>query len=303
MSLDKIESLTIIIPLYNQEKYIKECLDSVAEILNLNVQLIIIDDASRDGSAKIVDEWISSSICLSSKLEIMFIKNHTNLGVCKTLNKGVAAARYDIIALCAADDFFLSNSLSKKVSTLKNSEYDAILSDVYIVDENSQVIMEKAYQSYFHANPKALRNESFLVGEIITNWCVPGPSLLIKKKTYALIGHYDPALIAEDRDFYLRLFHNCRVGFDFEPIAAYRMHSTNISKKSDFRKKMNEEIRNINALHSSNWKGINKWFLSSYSLGKNQGNFLQKMSFHIGRLIRIILRLSFVIKVFVSHEK
>jgi len=297
-------SLTVIVPLYNQAKFVLECLDSVKKINSVNqIQLIIIDDCSKDDSVDKVEEWLLHSDRDCEALDVNFIKNKQNIGVCAVLNLALSLAKHEIIALCAADDFFLSDSISYKVAKLRDSPYDALLSDVYIVNENSEIVLRNAYEGYFNANPKALKKDALLAGEIITNWCIPGPSLLIKKSTYQKIGNYNTNLIVEDRDFYLRLFRDCSVTFDFEPIAAYRVHSTNISKESEFRKKMNNEIKKTNVFYSSSWKGLNRWYLLSYSLGSGHGKFSPKFANLIGRLLRALIRTCFKIKVLISNEK
>ncbi|WP_337264301.1 MULTISPECIES: glycosyltransferase [unclassified Serratia (in: enterobacteria)] len=300
MSLSNKSSLTIIVPLFNQAIYVEECLSSIEKITSIDmVQLIIIDDCSKDKSVDIVEAWLAKPRMHSQiNFDILFLKNEVNLGICASLNKALSFAKFDIISLCAADDILLPDSLSKKVAKLKESNYDALLSDVYIINEHSEIVSKNAYKSYFKANTKALSNDSFLVGEIITNWCIPGPSALIKRTAYEKIGNYNTKLMAEDREFYLRLFRDCNVTFDFEPIAAYRIHSTNISKESTFRKKMNEEIRATNALHSIYWIGINKWFLYSYSLGDRNGVIVEKILYFYSCIIRRILRSAFKIKVF-----
>jgi|GEM_PF-1768278 glycosyltransferase involved in cell wall biosynthesis len=296
------QSISFVVPLYNQEQYVLECLNSLFRVRNVNVQVVIIDDSSKDNSAAVVDKWISENS--RENFEIIFLKNETNSGVCKTLNRGVKASKYDIINICAADDFMLPDSIPNKLEFLNSHKYDALISDVCIINNESEITHESGFLSYFNANAKALAEDKLLIGEIVTNWCVPGPCLLIKKKAYDVIGYYDPQLIAEDRDFYLRLLRGVKVHFDFLPIAAYRVHNTNISRESTFRKKMNHEIRVVNAGYANQWSGLNRLFLKTYSLGLNDSNRIsKKISLLIGAALRKLLRLVFNFKVLVTYGK
>lgn len=294
-----MNSLSVIVPLYNQATYIEECLNALNKINNLNVEVIVIDDCSIDASVENVLKWISNNI--DTKLEVHFHKNESNLGICRTLNKGVKLSTHDIVYICAADDFPLSHIISDKVHLLIESDLDAIISDVIIIDEKSRVVLNSGFKDYFHAYYKALISPKYLPGEVITNWCIPGPCLLIKKETYNKIGFYNENLIAEDRDFYLRLFKKASVSFESEKIAAYRVHSSNTSKNSVFRNNMNLEIRKTNYLYATDWRGICYLYLKSYGL-----NILPQSKFSVlpsvfGSIVRKILRVLFIIKVFFSH--
>lgn len=301
MELNNECSITIIIPLYNQRDYIVECLNAFLNPVNVRIQIIIIDDYSKDDSIEVTEEWFTKNKI--EHLEVKFIKNEENIGICRTLNKGLSLAKYEIIALCAADDILCLQNLIAKITKLSTTDYDAIISDVVIINESSVVTMNSGFKELFSANLYALSKESFLAGEIITNWSIPGPSLMIKKDVYNRIGNYNETLIAEDRDFYLRLLHSCKVLFDSEPTAFYRVHSTNISNNSNFRIKMNEEIRMTNIRHANKWRGINRWYLASYKFGRGRNSLTQKLAMFFGRLVRLVLRFLFISKVYLCHGK
>ena len=299
MNKKTMNSLSVIVPLYNQALYVEECLNALNKIDILNVEVIIIDDYSRDTSVERVSTWIEKNI--DTKLNVRFYKNESNLGICRTLNKGVKLSTHNIIYICAADDFPLSDVIDNKVRLLNESDYDAIISDVMIIDEKSKLVLNSGFKDYFHASPKALENSKFLAGEVITNWCIPGPCLLIKKDVYNEIGFYNESLIAEDRDFYLRLFRHAKVLFDSERIAAYRVHSSNISKSTAFRKNMNLEIRKINYSYASEWQGIYKLYLKSYGLSLISESKLSIFYSMLGSIVRKVLRVIFTLRVYFSH--
>lgn len=90
--------LSIIIPIYNTEKYLKECLDSVVSHMQPNDELILVNDGSRDNSLSICRQYTAENIC---------IIDNTNHGVSYSRNCGVSVATGKYITFVDADDYLL----------------------------------------------------------------------------------------------------------------------------------------------------------------------------------------------------
>ena len=99
--------VSIIMPAYNAERYIREAVDSVIVQTHKNWELIIIDDRSSDNTADIAFEY--------HRLDprIRLIKNEDNLGAAGSRNRGLDEASGDFVALLDADDVWLEDKLSK----------------------------------------------------------------------------------------------------------------------------------------------------------------------------------------------
>ena len=101
--------LSIIIPVYNEEKFLKRCLDSVCGLPD-DVQVIVINDGSTDGSKKIFEEY---------KNEGFFFGNHiTNSGVAETRNEGIADAQGDWITFLDSDDCLAPNGIQAMLNVI-----------------------------------------------------------------------------------------------------------------------------------------------------------------------------------------
>lgn len=129
--------LSIIIPVYNTSQYIMRCLNSIE--LRDDLELIIIDDKSKDDSVKIVEKWLEET-----KFEnVTLIKNYKNLGVGLTINKGYDIAKGEyIITLCDDDDFL--KPISEMYRYLDGTDlvyYDLKINDgsIYHLDEISKL--------------------------------------------------------------------------------------------------------------------------------------------------------------------
>ena len=95
--------LTVLMPVYNAERYITESVDSILHQTLTDFEFLIIDDGSTDSTADIVRAYGDSRIRL--------IKNNVNLGISETLNKGIAIAQCELIARMDADDISLPHRL------------------------------------------------------------------------------------------------------------------------------------------------------------------------------------------------
>lgn len=102
--------ISIVIPVYNSQDFIKETIKSVKNQTHTNWELILIDDKSTDNSLNII---ISES---QKDQRIIILKNEKNLGVAMTRNKGVSAAKGDFIAFLDADDSWLPNKIEDQLN-------------------------------------------------------------------------------------------------------------------------------------------------------------------------------------------
>ena len=99
--------VSVLLPVFNAEKYLAAAIDSILRQTFRDLELIVIDDGSVDGSAGII------AACTDPRLVV--IRNETNLGVVASLNKGLALARGDLIARMDADDVADLRRIEKQV--------------------------------------------------------------------------------------------------------------------------------------------------------------------------------------------
>ena len=112
--------ISIVIPMYNQEKYIAECIDSILEQDFEDYEIIIIDDCSTDNSVKIVSERY-----LTHK-NIRLIKSGINLGHARAKNIVISTSRGDYITFIYPNDFIAKNYLSKLYYYAEKTQFEII---------------------------------------------------------------------------------------------------------------------------------------------------------------------------------
>lgn len=190
--MDKLVS--IILPTYNGSERIEMAIQSILAQKYSNWELLVLDDGSIDNTALIVDNFVKKDS------KIRYIKNEVNLGIQKTLNKGLIQAKGEYIARIDDDDVWIDeNKLNEQVSFLeKNKEHVLVGTGVIIVDENNKELFR-------YLLPE---NDGQIRYKILSKNCFIHSSVLFKKDIVMQIGGYDETINTrhvEDYDLWLRL--------------------------------------------------------------------------------------------------
>ena len=133
--------VSVIIPIYNAERYLKECLESVVNQTYRNLDIVLIDDGSKDQSLKICREYQEKD----SRVRVI---SKNNEGVSATRNRGIEEARGQWISFVDSDDIIAENYVEELVKCLSedaeicfvNSTKD--LSELNVHDSGENVILE-----------------------------------------------------------------------------------------------------------------------------------------------------------------
>lgn len=142
--------LSVVIPVYNAEKYIRQCLDSILTKQKIALEVICVDDCSTDGTPAVLKEY-------QDKYEnVTVIRNETNLyaGTCR--NKGLMAAKGQYVHFLDSDDYVVDNAYEKLYTLAKENDLDWVKTTSEGFDdetgetvENPRYSMEKMYEGFF----------------------------------------------------------------------------------------------------------------------------------------------------------
>jgi glycosyltransferase involved in cell wall biosynthesis len=129
--------VSVIMPAYNAEKYISQAVQSILDQTYQNLELLICDDASHDGTARIINEFADEDS------RIRFFSNKTNLKLLKTRNRLLEYANGDLITFQDADDFSSPNRLEYSIAEFERNTNLGLLScQVAYVDKFGNIIRE-----------------------------------------------------------------------------------------------------------------------------------------------------------------
>lgn len=239
--------VSVLIPLYNHARYVTRCLESVLEDGYPRVEILIIDDGSKDDSAALARYWYEGTDAL--RIERFELESCPNKGVIRTLNQLVAKARGEYVILLASDDFLLPGGIATRLEYLRmNPHKIAVFGDCIVVDDGGTKTHDSGIVDLYGGHIKCLLNDDLLALELICNWCVPGPGFMARRELYERIGLYDESLTIEDWDMYLRIAAAGLLGFIPGPVAAYRYHGENSV--------LNEQMRSsqLDSIMRTAWK-------------------------------------------------
>jgi glycosyltransferase involved in cell wall biosynthesis len=211
--------ISVIIANYNNEPYLAECIDSVLEQTYSNLEIIIVDDASTDGSIRLIGEYVSGDP------RIRLIRNDRNRGIQNVRNQGIAAARGEYITTLDGDDVFYSKDKLQQEMRVVNVHADSdviAFSDVMLINERS------AAKGRVSRSMPIIEGDIF--NQIFTRSCFIPRDFLLKKTMLDAVGGYDPEIpIYEDWDLKIRLAR--RYPFYFSEVVGvgYRRHGAGLS--------------------------------------------------------------------------
>ncbi len=232
--------ISVLVPAYNHEKFIRKTLDSILEDDYSNKELIILNDGSTDNTEQEIEAWLKDN---KGNIPVIY-KYQKNCGISKTRNSLIEKSNGAFLVFISSDDYLLQEGIRKRFNYLTdNPEKLAVFSDCIVVDENDHIISESGLSGYYSANKENLKSDKKRKKELVTNWSVPGGTLMIKRETYNKF-QYDESLLIEDLDFYLKLVSQNKLGFIDEKVSAYRVHGANTCMKDENWVKIQKDIIN-----------------------------------------------------------
>lgn len=221
--------LSIIVPVYNAEKYLSECLRSLMQQSIEDIEIILVDDLSTDRSRDIIKEFTEKDD------RIKAIYNTTNRGVSKTRNCGLENAKGEFIGFVDSDDYVDHKMYEKMYSIAIRSSAEIVTCGYQSVDDNKKITKTVAppLQSnkiITHQDMKSVIHKAHINKFLWFTW------RNIYKRELLLDNNivYDEEIdYGEDNIFNLNAFYNAKniVAID-EPLYYYRINPTGLSKSS-----------------------------------------------------------------------
>ncbi|MGG2140284.1 glycosyltransferase family 2 protein [Symbiopectobacterium sp. RP] len=205
--------ISVIIPVFNAENYIKEAVESIIQQSYTNIEIIIINDGSVDGTSEILNKLNDSRIKIYERY---------NKGLVYTLNELVQCAKGKYIARMDADDISMPNRLEEQVKYLECG-FDIVGSNLVKIDNNNQTIGYSKYPL----------TQDEIMSYIPFNSPFSHPTVMAKRWVYEL-KYKDEYFMAEDYALWLEaIFFNGAKVLNIEaPLLNYRIHKNSVSRKN-----------------------------------------------------------------------
>ena len=213
------ELVSIVLPVYNGEKYLCESIDSVIAQTYTNWELLILDDCSTDSSPFISQEYAQKDN------RIKYYRNECNLRLPRNLNRGFSLSHGKYLTWTSDDNRYYPEAIEKMVNALeRNSDIHFVFASCRIIDSAGEPI------EYIKVDHNSLNR---LVGENSVGAC-----FMYTRFVYETIGEYNPDLfLVEDFDYWQRICIQFKADILSEILYDYRLHPknlTNTMKRKDF---------------------------------------------------------------------
>lgn len=206
MSSEK--KVSVILPTYNGEKYLAQSIESVLSQTYQNLELIIVDDCSTDGTSEIIRLFAERD----SRIRVS--RNGENQKLPRSLNIGFRQAAGDYLTWTSDDNFYEDHAIETMVRALeRHPDYGMVYCDMTCI-----------YEDGVQLRRPPLDIERFYVDDVV------GACFLYRRQVLETVGEYDPDMIlVEDYDYWLRVRQQYEVLYLPQRLYQYRFHGSSLT--------------------------------------------------------------------------
>ena len=224
---------SIVVPVYQTEKFLSQCLDSILEQTYSNFELIVVNDASPDKSLLLLKQY-------RKKYPFLRIINfRKNQGVSAARNKGLKTARGEYVYFLDSDDFIAPNLLKKVHQRLEKTQLDCLICAAHSTNAFGE---KQNRKTFWHLDfiPSVLTQKKFLTMNDILPYpgCIPAnPSFIFYKRSFLIKHHLTyPNIRFEDLVFQTSVFFaGAKFSFLKPALIYYRQHEHSLFQSGDER--------------------------------------------------------------------
>lgn len=225
--------VTVLLSVYNGERFLAEAIDSILGQSYENYEFIIIDDASTDSTAEILKRYARKD----SRIKI--VTNPVNLRLAASLNKGISLASGELIARMDADDVSLPDRLEKQVAFMQANPNVSICGTALSVYGSPDTIWLPPLDDH------AIKTMFFFES------CLYHPTVIMRKRLFSDFSYSSSMLPAEDYDLWSRFAEKKEIIFANlpAPLLRYRFHEGENRSEYKLRQREAADMVRLNLLH------------------------------------------------------
>lgn len=205
--------VSVIIPNYNYAQYLREAVDAVLAQTYPNIEVIIVDDGSKDDSREIIESY-------GGKIKAIFQKNQ---GVSAARNNGVSESAGEFVAFLDADDAWLPAKIEKQMDLFSaDPTFGLVHAGVVEMDDTGNRLLERTDGMDGWVSEELLRFERPVI-------LGGGSGILVRREAFDEVGGFDTRLsTSADWDFFYQVGSRFKVGFVQDILLRYRVHGSNM---------------------------------------------------------------------------
>jgi glycosyltransferase involved in cell wall biosynthesis len=216
--------VSVICLCYRHEPFVEEAIMSVIRQTYRNIEIIVVDDASPDGSKRKIQE------VLLAYPEIRFLPLEKNIGNCAAFNRGLSLCNGEFVVDFSTDDVMLADRIEKQVAFFSSldASHGVVFTDVIYIDEKGNPLF-KHYDYLRRKNLLKSVPTGDVYADVLGKYFISAPSMLVRREVFDALGGYDEHLAYEDFDFWVRSSRNFKYAFLDEVLTKVRKPRNSLS--------------------------------------------------------------------------
>lgn len=245
--------ISVLMSVYKESnELLKQSIESILNQSFRDFELICILDNPENTDALALISYYSK---LDNRIQLLV--NEKNLGLARSLNRGLELTNAEFIARMDADDISFSNRLEIQLNYIKKQNLDLIGGSINRIDLVGNIIDPNTNPSY---SPECIRKL------LRFDDCVPHPTWFVKSEVYKTLGGYRDIFACEDYDFLLRAIRaNYRIGMCDDIVLQYRVNATGISNTNLLKQRLASHYLRKN------------YFVLNYITPKDIENYIERI--------------------------
>jgi len=209
--------VSVVVASYNYDKYIGKTLAGILGQTLGDLELIVVDDGSRDNSVNVIQEYAKRD------RRVRLIMHEANCGIARTFNDGLEAACGRFAAISGCDDVWMPNKLDKQLAVLRDNEDLVVHSDAVTIDGEGKPIPSRP------SRRSAADKSGRIFKALLEGNFVLGSSMIFKLANLGDIRFDAKYRYVNDYKFVLDLARRYEYFFVPEPLVQYRIHGGNVT--------------------------------------------------------------------------
>lgn len=210
----KLKKVSVVIPTYNYGHYVCEAIDSVLNQSYPNIEIVVVDDGSKDNTAELLKKY-------GKKINYIYQENK---GISAARNTGICHSTGEFIAFLDSDDIWLADKVEQQIKIFKGKPKIGLVScSMYHFDTQHKNLEEITYRNYSS-------HEKFYSFLVMSNIVSGGSAAIVRKDCFQKVGMFDINLkVAEDWDMWLRINQYYDIHIIEKPLVKVRVGFDSIS--------------------------------------------------------------------------
>ncbi|WP_303311315.1 glycosyltransferase [Hymenobacter sp. BT730] len=216
--------VTIVALCHNHAPFLREALNSILAQTYPNLEVMLVDNASTDGSAAILQEYAAQHPAWKLQL------HPYNLGLCRAFNQAYRSAKGEYLIDFATDDVLLPERIAQQIAAFQQlpPTVGMVYSNAELIDDQGQHIRLHVHQRL--GKPFPAPASGWVFAEVLRRYFISTPTMMMRRATLDELRGYDETLYYEDFDFWVRASRNWQFYYLDAVTTRKRQHGTAMSR-------------------------------------------------------------------------